>query len=48
MGGSSDRNHSFNFDHSYWSFDGKDAHFANQQQVYNELGVEMLDHAFEG
>ncbi|KAF8363756.1 unc-104 [Pristionchus pacificus] len=48
LGGSSDRNHSFNFDHSYWSFDGKDAHFANQQHVYNELGVEMLDHAFEG
>ncbi|GMR36635.1 hypothetical protein PMAYCL1PPCAC_06830 [Pristionchus mayeri] len=48
LGGSSDRNHSFNFDHSYWSFEGKDAHFASQEQVYNELGVEMLDHAFEG
>ncbi|GMT14789.1 hypothetical protein PFISCL1PPCAC_6086, partial [Pristionchus fissidentatus] len=48
LGGSQDRNHSFNFDHSYWSFEGKDPHFANQQQVYDELGVEMLDHAFHG
>ncbi|GMR36091.1 hypothetical protein PMAYCL1PPCAC_06286, partial [Pristionchus mayeri] len=48
LGGSSERNHSFNFDHSYWSFEGKDAHFASQQQVYDELGVEMLQHAFEG
>ncbi|CAJ0951418.1 unnamed protein product, partial [Mesorhabditis belari] len=40
--------HSFNFDHSYWSYRKEDAHFATQEQVYNELGVEMLQHAFDG
>ncbi|CAJ0566193.1 unnamed protein product, partial [Mesorhabditis spiculigera] len=40
--------HSFNFDHSYWSFRNEDQHFATQQQVYDELGVEMLQHAFDG
>ncbi|CAI5442480.1 unnamed protein product [Caenorhabditis angaria] len=40
--------HAFNFDHSYWSFTKSDQHFASQKQVYEELGVEMLAHAFEG
>ncbi|CAI2344287.1 unnamed protein product [Caenorhabditis sp. 36 PRJEB53466] len=40
--------HSFNFDHSYWSFTKNDPHFISQKQVYEELGVEMLAHAFEG
>ncbi|CCD64622.2 Kinesin-like protein unc-104 [Caenorhabditis elegans] len=41
-------NFSFNFDHSYWSFARNDPHFITQKQVYEELGVEMLEHAFEG
>ncbi|ULU05077.1 hypothetical protein L3Y34_017659 [Caenorhabditis briggsae] len=41
-------NFSFNFDHSYWSFTKNDPHFISQKQVYEELGVEMLAHAFEG
>lgn len=49
IGGSGpERTHSFNFDYSYWSFNKDDSNFASQQQVYQDLGVEMLDHAFEG
>ncbi|CAB3405236.1 unnamed protein product [Caenorhabditis bovis] len=40
--------HSFNFDHSYWSFNKSDSNFVSQKQVYEELGVEMLAHAYEG
>lgn len=40
--------HSFNYDYSYWSVDTQDAHFVGQQQVYEDLGVEMLEHAFAG
>lgn len=40
--------HSFNYDYSYWSANAQDSHFADQEQVYNELGVEMLEHAFKG
>ncbi|KHJ91375.1 kinesin motor domain protein [Oesophagostomum dentatum] len=47
-GSTPDKCHSFNFDHSYWSYCKDDAHFASQAQVYKELGVEMLEHAFEG
>ncbi|KAK6738958.1 hypothetical protein RB195_020820 [Necator americanus] len=47
-GSTPDKCHSFNFDHSYWSYSRDDAHFASQTQVYEDLGVEMLEHAFEG
>ena len=26
----------------------EDPNFANQEQVYNDIGKEMLEHAFEG
>ena len=40
---------SFNFDHSYWSHTTPaDPNFATQRQVYEDIGVDMLDHAFEG
>lgn len=39
---------SFNYDYSYWSHDKNDSHFADQQQVYMDIGEEMLNHAFEG
>uniref|UniRef100_A0AC35TYZ4 Kinesin-like protein unc-104 n=1 Tax=Rhabditophanes sp. KR3021 TaxID=114890 RepID=A0AC35TYZ4_9BILA len=42
------QSHSYSYDYSYWSFSREDNHFASQQQVYEELGVEMLDHAFQG
>uniref|UniRef100_A0A914ZPM0 Kinesin-like protein unc-104 n=2 Tax=Parascaris univalens TaxID=6257 RepID=A0A914ZPM0_PARUN len=47
-GGGNERTHSFNFDYSYWSFNKDDSHFASQKQVYDDLGVEMLEHSFEG
>ncbi|KAJ7993406.1 hypothetical protein DPEC_G00272110 [Dallia pectoralis] len=42
-------NKSFNFDYSYWSHTSPvDPNFAGQQQVYRDIGEEMLLHAFEG
>lgn len=38
----------FTFDQSYWSADKDDAEFADQERVYNDLGRELLDHAFNG
>ncbi|XP_053539646.1 kinesin-like protein KIF1A isoform X10 [Ictalurus punctatus] len=40
---------SFNFDYSYWSHTSpEDSNYASQQQVYRDIGEEMLLHAFEG
>ncbi|KAJ5745922.1 hypothetical protein N7520_011104 [Penicillium odoratum] len=39
---------SFTFDNSFWSHDEEDEHFAHQEDVYNCLGEEFLDHNFEG
>ncbi|XP_045154738.1 kinesin-like protein KIF1B isoform X3 [Echinops telfairi] len=40
---------SFSFDHSYWSHTSpEDPCFASQNRVYNDIGKEMLLHAFEG
>ncbi|XP_060614907.2 kinesin-like protein KIF1B isoform X15 [Anolis sagrei] len=40
---------SFSFDYSYWSHtSSEDPCFASQNQVYNDIGKEMLLHAFEG
>ncbi|KAG0242182.1 kinesin-like protein Klp8 [Mortierella sp. GBA43] len=39
---------SFSFDHSYWSFDKNDPNYAGQQRLYEDLGVELLNHAFSG
>ncbi|KAI9243976.1 hypothetical protein EDC94DRAFT_531198 [Helicostylum pulchrum] len=38
----------FTFDRSYWSADKADDHYADQELVYNDLGRELLDHAFDG
>ncbi|KAI1485546.1 hypothetical protein F5X96DRAFT_674528 [Biscogniauxia mediterranea] len=38
----------FTFDNSFWSHDTKDRHYAHQEDVYNCLGEEFLDHNFEG
>ena len=38
----------FTFDNSFWSHDTNDAHYAEQEDVYNSLGEEFLDHNFEG
>uniref|UniRef100_A0A667X3C3 plus-end-directed kinesin ATPase n=1 Tax=Myripristis murdjan TaxID=586833 RepID=A0A667X3C3_9TELE len=39
----------FSFDYSYWSHTTpEDPCFASQNRVYNDIGKEMLQHAFEG
>lgn len=38
----------FTYDKSFWSHNPEDAHYAQQEDVYNALGEEMLDHNFEG
>lgn len=50
----------FSFDYSYWSHDGFDelpngvlvaqpgSNYADQDRVFNDMGVEVLDNAFEG
>lgn len=40
--------HDFTFDYSYWSFDAEDSHFATQEQVYSDLGNDVVDCAYEG
>ena len=39
---------SFTFDNSFWSHNLDDEHYAHQEDVYNALGEEFLDHNFEG
>ncbi|KAI9678605.1 MAG: Kinesin [Caeruleum heppii] len=38
----------FTFDNSFWSHNKTDEHYAHQEDVYNCLGEEFLDHNFEG
>jgi len=38
----------FTFDNSFWSHDKADEHYAHQEDIYNCLGEEFLDHNFEG
>lgn len=46
--GEEDNVKAFTFDRSYWSADKADDHYADQELVYNDLGRELLDHAFDG
>ena len=39
---------SFVFDNSFWSHNDKDPHYAQQEDVYDCLGEDFLDHNFEG
>ncbi|XP_057652749.1 kinesin-like protein KIF16B isoform X2 [Diorhabda carinulata] len=38
----------FTFDYSYWSHDSSSGNYASQELVYNDLGKEVIDCAFEG
>ncbi|KAL4779367.1 P-loop containing nucleoside triphosphate hydrolase protein [Aspergillus varians] len=38
----------FIFDNSFWSHDEADDHYAHQEDIYNCLGEDFLDHNFEG
>lgn len=42
--------HDFTFDHSYWSFDTHNdvQHIVSQEEVYNDLGVDVINCAFQG
>ena len=40
--------HKFAYDFSYWSHDRKDAHFAGQDQVFKDLGLDVVENAFNG
>ncbi|RDW74592.1 kinesin-3 motor protein uncA [Aspergillus mulundensis] len=39
---------SFAFDRSYWSFDKKAPNYAGQDNLFSDLGVPLLDNAFQG
>lgn len=43
-----DDSKSFTFDHSYWSHRKDDPQYASQEQVYQDIGAEMLQHALQG
>jgi hypothetical protein len=38
----------FTFDHSFWSHNPEDDHFASQEHVYDCLGSQILDDVFAG
>ncbi|KFB46714.1 AGAP003925-PA-like protein [Anopheles sinensis] len=44
----SDPSNDFTFDHSYWSVDERDPHFTHQETVFDDLGTEIVDCAFQG
>ncbi|ORZ11074.1 hypothetical protein BCR42DRAFT_454115 [Absidia repens] len=47
-GKESEDHKAFTFDKSYWSADKDDPTYADQQTVYNDLGEDLLNHAFNG
>lgn len=38
----------FTFDYSYWSFDQRSTNFITQNQVYDDLGTDVINCAFQG
>ncbi|KAI7852557.1 hypothetical protein BDC45DRAFT_443497 [Circinella umbellata] len=46
--GTQDDVKAFTFDKSYWSADKEDPSYADQEKVFNDLGADLLDHAFDG
>lgn len=52
---SRDNYNDFTFDHSYWSFEGandgsngNNPHIVTQEEVYSDLGTDVINCAFEG
>ncbi|KAI9582498.1 hypothetical protein GQX74_009885 [Glossina fuscipes] len=43
-----ENHHDFTFDYSYWSFNENSSQFATQEQVYNDLGTDVVECAFQG
>ncbi|KIX01315.1 uncharacterized protein Z518_09040 [Rhinocladiella mackenziei CBS 650.93] len=46
--GGADAQRTFKFDKSYWSFSKGDTHYAGQDHLFSDLGVPLLDNAFQG
>lgn len=46
--GGSEHQRTFKFDQSYWSFSKADPHYAGQDNLFNDLGIPLLDNAFQG
>ena len=40
--------HNFTFDHAYWSHDPGDRSFVPQDQVFMDLGQDVVKNAFDG
>lgn len=38
----------FKYDKSYWSFNRDDSNYAGQEHVFGDLGIPLLDNAFQG
>ncbi|KAI9491045.1 hypothetical protein BDB00DRAFT_789841 [Zychaea mexicana] len=47
-GKDSEDHKAFTFDKSYWSADKSAPNYADQQMVYDDLGEDLLNHAFDG
>lgn len=43
-----DGGYDFTYDYSYWSFDANDPKFVTQKQVYEDLGQDVINCAFQG
>lgn len=43
-----DKQLTFRYDHSFWSHNEKDPHFADQETVFRCMGIPLLNRAFEG
>lgn len=46
--GDRSRPHKFTFDFSYWSHERNDSHFAPQVKVFEDLGMDVVENAFNG
>jgi hypothetical protein len=44
----SDQAHEFTFDYSYSSLNKNDDNFTDQETIFKDLGMEIIDCAFEG
>ena len=42
------KSHKFSFDYAYWSHNPEDTHFADQSLVFRDLGIGVVDNAFNG
>ena len=40
--------HNFTFDHAYWSHNPGDVNFTTQEQVFMDLGQDVVKNAFDG